>query len=117
LLKQVEDYKIKSIRLTKVNAFIFPLDQWLWWNFPFSIITVYVVDCKSSGRNSYGVIAEFYPFREYGCLGGDFLWMDYISSSELPLPQTRINEFPRRKNDIVSSENLKTESKVQLKVG
>ncbi len=110
-----EDYKIKSIRLTKVNALFFPLIMALVGIS--TIITVYVGGLQViNGEIGYGVIAEFILY--VNMLTWPVTSLGWITSivQRAAASQTRINEFLDEKNDIVSSENLKTEIQGTIEV-
>ncbi len=103
-----EDYKIKSIRLTRVNAMFFPLIMALVGIS--TIITVYVGGLQViSGEIGYGVIAEFILY--VNMLTWPVTSLGWITSiiQRAAASQTRINEFLDIENDIVSSEGLKRE--------
>jgi ATP-binding cassette subfamily B protein len=113
--KASEDYKIKSIRLTKVNALFFPLIMALVGIS--TIITVYVGGLQViNGEIGYGVIAEFILY--VNMLTWPVTSLGWITSivQRAAASQTRINEFLDEKNDIVSSENLKTEIQGAIEV-
>ena len=101
-----EDYKVKSIRLTRVNALFFPIIMALVG--VSTITTVYVGGLQViSGEIGYGVIAEFilyvniltWPVTSLG-------WVTSIVQRAVA-SQTRINEFLDQKNDILSTDNIK----------
>ncbi|WP_075349430.1 ABC transporter ATP-binding protein [Algoriphagus marinus] len=103
--KASEDYKLKSIRLTRVNALFFPLIMALVGIS--TIITVYVGGLQViNGEIGYGVIAEFILY--VNMLTWPVTSLGWITSiiQRAAASQTRINEFLDIKNDIVSSENL-----------
>ncbi len=110
-----EDYKIKSIRLTKVNSLFFPLIMALVGIS--TIITVYVGGLQViNGEIGYGVIAEFILY--VNILTWPVTSLGWITSiiQRAAASQTRINEFLDVKNGIVSSENLKTEIQGTIEV-
>jgi len=110
-----EDYKIKSIGLTKVNALFFPLIMALVGIS--TIITVYVGGLQViNGEIGYGVIAEFILY--VNMLTWPVTSLGWITSivQRAAASQTRINEFLDEKNDIVSSENLKIEIQGAIEV-
>lgn len=110
-----EDYKLKSIRLTKVNALFFPLIMALVGIS--TIITVYVGGLQViNGEIGYGVIAEFILY--VNMLTWPVTSLGWITSivQRAAASQTRINEFLDEKNEIVSSENLKTEIQGEIEV-
>jgi ATP-binding cassette, subfamily B, multidrug efflux pump len=100
-----EEYKVKSIDLTRVNALFFPLIMAL---VGFStIITVYVGGMKViQGEIGYGVIAEFILY--VNILTWPVTSLGWVTSivQRAAASQTRINEFLDIKNDIVSLENI-----------
>ncbi|MDG1278074.1 MAG: ABC transporter ATP-binding protein [Algoriphagus sp.] len=103
--KASKDYKLKSIRLTRVNALFFPLIMALVGIS--TIITVYVGGLQViNGEIGYGVIAEFILY--VNMLTWPVTSLGWITSiiQRAAASQTRINEFLDIKNDIVSSENL-----------
>jgi len=103
--KASEDYKLKSIRLTRVNALFFPLIMALVGIS--TIITVYVGGLQViNGEIGYGVIAEFILY--VNMLTWPVTSLGWITSiiQRAAASQTRINEFLDIKNDIISSENL-----------
>jgi ATP-binding cassette subfamily B protein len=103
--KASENYKIKSIELTRVNSLFFPLIMALVGIS--TIITVYVGGLQViSGQIGYGVIAEFILY--VSILTWPVTSLGWITSiiQRAAASQTRINEFLDIKNDIVSSEGL-----------
>jgi ATP-binding cassette subfamily B protein len=113
--KASEDYKIKSIRLTKVNALFFPLVMALVGIS--TIITVYVGGIQViKGEIGYGVIAEFILY--VNMLTWPVTSLGWITSiiQRAAASQTRINEFLDEKNEIISSVNLKTDILGAIKV-
>jgi ATP-binding cassette subfamily B protein len=103
--KASEDYKLKSIRLTRVNALFFPLIMALVGIS--TIITVYVGGLQViNGEIGYGVIAEFILY--VNMLTWPVTSLGWITSiiQRAAASQTRINEFLDIKNDVVSSESL-----------
>ncbi|WP_026953050.1 ABC transporter ATP-binding protein [Algoriphagus mannitolivorans] len=102
---QSEEYKEKSIDLTKVNALFFPLIMALVGIS--TIITVYVGGMQViSGEIGYGVIAEFILY--VNMLTWPVTSLGWVTSivQRAAASQVRINEFLDAKNDIVSTENL-----------
>jgi ATP-binding cassette subfamily B multidrug efflux pump len=100
-----EEYKIKSIDLTRVNALFFPLIMALVGIS--TIITVYVGGMQViQGEIGYGVIAEFILY--VNILTWPVTSLGWVTSivQRAAASQTRINEFLDIKNDIVSQENL-----------
>lgn len=103
-----EDYKVKSIRLTKVNALFFPIIMALVGIS--TIITVYVGGMQViSGEIGYGIIAEFILY--VNMLTWPVTSLGWVTSivQRAAASQTRINEFLDQKNDILSKENIETE--------
>ncbi|MDF2158893.1 ABC transporter ATP-binding protein [Algoriphagus sp. CAU 1675] len=103
-----EDYKVKSIRLTKVNALFFPLIMALVGIS--TIITVYIGGIQViNGEIGYGVIAEFILY--VNILTWPVTSLGWVTSiiQRAAASQTRINEFLDEKNTIVSTHNLKDE--------
>ena len=100
-----DEYKLKSLRLTKVNAMFFPLIMAL---IGLSNILVIYMGGKLviEGAITYGIIAEFilyvnmltWPVTALG-------WVTSIAQ-RAAASQKRINEFLNEKNDILSDENL-----------
>lgn len=105
-----EEYKVKSINLTRVNALFFPLIMALVGIS--TIITVYVGGIQViQGEIGYGVIAEFILY--VNILTWPVTSLGWVTSivQRAAASQTRINEFLDIKNDIVSLENVETEIK------
>jgi len=105
--KASEEYKIKSIELTRVNALFFPLIMTLVGIS--TIITVYAGGLQViRGEIGYGVIAEFILY--VNILTWPVTSLGWITSivQRAAASQTRINEFLDIENDIVSTENLST---------
>lgn len=110
-----EDYKDKSIRLTKVNALFFPLIMALVGIS--TIITVYIGGLQViNGEIGYGVIAEFILY--VNMLTWPVTSLGWITSivQRAAASQTRINEFLDEKNDIKSSDHIKDEIHGDIKV-
>jgi ATP-binding cassette subfamily B multidrug efflux pump len=110
-----EDYKLKSIHLTRVNALFFPIIMALVGIS--TIITVYVGGIQViNGEIGYGVIAEFILY--VNMLAWPVTSLGWVTSiiQRAAASQTRINEFMDETNDIVSTENLQTEIKGTVKV-
>jgi ATP-binding cassette subfamily B protein len=110
-----EEYKTKSIHLTRVNALFFPLIMALVGIS--TIITVYVGGIQViQGEIGYGVIAEFILY--VNILTWPVTSLGWVTSivQRAAASQTRINEFLDIKNDIVSQENLETEIQGVIKV-
>lgn len=103
-----EDYKVKSIRLTKVNALFFPIIMALVG--VSTIITVYAGGLQViSGEIGYGVIAEFILY--VNMLTWPVTSLGWVTSivQRAAASQTRINEFLDEKNDILSTEEIKAD--------
>lgn len=103
-----EEYKHKSIQLTRVNALFFPLIMALVGIS--TIITVYVGGIQViQGEIGYGVIAEFILY--VSILTWPVTSLGWVTSivQRAAASQTRINEFLDIKNDIVSSQNLESD--------
>ena len=110
-----EEYKTKSINLTRVNALFFPLIMALVGIS--TIITVYVGGLQViQGEIGYGVIAEFILY--VNILTWPVTSLGWVTSiiQRAAASQTRINEFLDIKNDIVSLENLEKEIQGVIKV-
>jgi ATP-binding cassette subfamily B multidrug efflux pump len=100
-----EQYKHKSIELTRVNALFFPLIMSLVGIS--TIITVYVGGIMViEGEIGYGVIAEFILY--VNILTWPVTSLGWITSivQRAAASQTRINEFLDVQTDLVSTENL-----------
>jgi len=102
-----DDYKEKSLKLTRVNALFFPLIMALIGLS--TILTIYIGGTEViKGNISLGNIAEFvlyvnlltWPVTSLG-------WITSIIQSAAA-SQRRINEFLSVQNDITSNENLET---------
>lgn len=105
-----EEYEVKSIGLTRVNALFFPLIMALVGIS--TIITVYVGGIQViQGEIGYGVIAEFILY--VNILTWPVTSLGWVTSivQRAAASQTRINEFLDVKNDIVSLKNLETDIK------
>jgi len=110
-----EDYKLKSIHLTRVNALFFPIIMALVGIS--TIITVYVGGIQViNGEIGYGVIAEFILY--VNMLAWPVTSLGWVTSiiQRAAASQTRINEFMDETNDIVSIENLQTDIKGTVQV-
>lgn len=110
-----EEYRHKSIELTKVNALFFPLIMALVGIS--TIITVYVGGMKViQGEIGYGVIAEFILY--VNILTWPVTSLGWVTSivQRAAASQTRINEFLDIKNDIVSTENTEMEIEGDIRV-
>lgn len=113
--KASEDYKVKSIRLTRVNALFFPIIMGLVGIS--TIITVYVGGMQViSGEIGYGVIAEFILY--VNMLTWPVTSLGWVTSivQRASASQTRINEFLDEKNDIISVKNIKAPIKGLVEV-
>ena len=110
-----EDYKEKSISLTKVQSLFFPLIMGL---IGLSIIiTVYVGGIQViEGAIGYGVIAEFILY--VNMLTWPVTSLGWVTSiiQRAAASQTRINEFMDEENAMVSTENLDTAIEGNIKV-
>jgi ATP-binding cassette, subfamily B, multidrug efflux pump len=103
-----EEYKLKSIDLTRVNALFFPLIMALVGIS--TIITVYVGGIQViEGQIGYGVIAEFILY--VNILTWPVTSLGWVTSivQRAAASQTRINEFLDIKNDIISLKDLETD--------
>lgn len=103
-----EDYKVKSIRLTRVNALFFPIIMALVGIS--TIVTVYVGGLQViSGEIGYGVIAEFILY--VNILTWPVTSLGWVTSivQRAAASQTRINEFLDEKNDILSTDEIKVD--------
>ena len=110
-----EDYKLKSIHLTRVNALFFPIIMALVGIS--TIITVYLGGIQViNGEIGYGVIAEFILY--VNMLAWPVTSLGWVTSiiQRAAASQTRINEFMDETNDIVSTENLQTDIKGTVEV-
>lgn len=113
--KASEEYKHKSIELTRVNALFFPLIMALVGIS--TIITVYVGGIMViEGEIGYGVIAEFILY--VNILTWPVTSLGWVTSivQRAAASQTRINEFLDIQNDLVSTENLETEIHGEIQV-
>jgi ATP-binding cassette, subfamily B, multidrug efflux pump len=113
--EQSEEYKTKSIDLTKVNALFFPLIMALVGIS--TIITVYVGGLQViRGEIGYGVIAEFILY--VNMLTWPVTSLGWVTSiiQRAAASQVRINEFLDVKNEILSSDNLKKEIDGHLQI-
>ena len=113
--EESEDYKVKSIQLTKVNSLFFPLIMALVGIS--TIITVYVGGMQViDGEIGYGVIAEFILY--VNILTWPVTSLGWVTSiiQRAAASQTRINEFLDAENAIVSEENSEQEIIGKLKV-
>jgi len=108
------EYKIKSLRLTKVNALFFPLILFL---IGLSIIlTVFIGGIEViNGTLSFGNIAEFIIY--INVLTWPVTALGWITSivQRAAASQKRINEFLKEKNSIISRKNLSQEIQGNIK--
>jgi ATP-binding cassette subfamily B multidrug efflux pump len=110
-----ENYKQKSIELTRVNALFFPLIMALVGIS--TIITVYVGGIKViQGEIGYGVIAEFILY--VNILTWPVTSLGWVTSivQRASASQVRINEFLDIQNGIVSTENLQKDFQGEIEV-
>lgn len=113
--KASEDYKSKSIALTKVQSLFFPLIMALIGLS--TIITVYVGGIQViEGAIGYGVIAEFILY--VNMLTWPVTSLGWVTSivQRAAASQTRINEFLDEENDVLSTENLVKDIEGHIKV-
>jgi ATP-binding cassette subfamily B multidrug efflux pump len=111
--KASEEYKVKSLRLTRVNALFFPLILFLIGLS--TIITVFVGGAEViNGTLSFGNIAEFIIY--INMLTWPVTSLGWITSiiQRAAASQKRINEFLLEKNDILSRENIREEIKGEI---
>ena len=103
-----DEYKVKSLRLTRVNAMFFPLILFL---IGLSIvITVFVGGGEViDGTLSFGNIAEFIIY--INLLTWPVTSLGWITSivQRAAASQKRINEFLKEENPIISGKDLMTE--------
>ena len=103
-----DDYKVKSLQLTKVNALFFPLIMSM---IGLSTILVIYIGGKQviEGSITYGNIAEFIIY--VNMLTWPVTALGWVTSimQRAAASQQRINEFLQEKNDIVSEQNLQKE--------
>ncbi len=113
--KASEEYKHKSIELTRVNALFFPLIMALVGIS--TIITVYAGGLMViEGEIGYGVIAEFILY--VNILTWPVTSLGWVTSivQRAAASQTRINEFLDIQNDIISTENLESDIEGDIEV-
>ena len=113
--KASEEYKHKSIALTRVNALFFPLIMALVGIS--TITTIYVGGIMViEGEIGYGVIAEFILY--VNILTWPVTSLGWVTSivQRAATSQTRINEFLDIKSDLVSTENIESEIHGQIEV-
>lgn len=103
-----DDYKIKSLKLTKVNALFFPLIMSM---IGLSTILVIYIGGKQviEGSITYGNIAEFIIY--VNMLTWPVTALGWVTSimQRAAASQQRINEFLKEENDIISERNLQKE--------
>jgi ATP-binding cassette, subfamily B, multidrug efflux pump len=113
--KASEDYKVKSIRLTKVESLFYPLILGL-----IGLSTIIVVFVGGNqvieGAIGYGVIAEFILY--VNMLTWPVTSLGWVTSivQRAAASQTRINEFLDEENDIVSISGLRVPIKGDIRV-
>ncbi|MBR9997819.1 MAG: ABC transporter ATP-binding protein [Cyclobacteriaceae bacterium] len=103
-----DEYKIKSLRLTRVNSLFFPLILFLIGLS--TIITIFVGGAEViRGTLSFGNIAEFIIY--INMLTWPVTSLGWITSiiQRAAASQKRINEFLLEKNTILSKENVREE--------
>ena len=109
-----DDYKIKSLKLTQVNALFFPLIMSM---IGLSTILVIYIGGKQviAGSITYGNIAEFIIY--VNMLTWPVTALGWVTSiiQRAAASQLRINEFLKEKNDIISEKNLRKELKGSIK--
>ncbi|RLD23814.1 MAG: ABC transporter [Bacteroidetes bacterium] len=100
-----DEYKVKSLKLTQINAMFFPLIMAL---IGLSNILVIFIGGKQviAGEITYGNIAEFIIY--VNMLTWPVTALGWVSSiaQRAAASQKRINEFLKVENDILSKENL-----------
>jgi ATP-binding cassette, subfamily B, multidrug efflux pump len=110
-----EEYKRKSIELTRVNALFFPLIMALVGIS--TIITVYAGGMKViQGEIGYGVIAEFILY--VNILTWPVASLGWVTSivQRAEVSQRRINELLDSKSELASLSNLETQLEGNLEV-
>jgi ATP-binding cassette subfamily B protein len=109
-----DGYKIKSLRLTRVNAMFFPLILFL---IGLSIVlTVFIGGMEViNGTLTFGNIAEFIIY--INLLTWPVTALGWITSivQRAAASQKRINEFLKEKNNIVSLKNISKEIQGDIK--
>lgn len=103
-----DEYKERSLKLTKVQSLFFPLILGLIGLS--TILTIYAGSAEViAGTLTFGHIAEFIIY--VNLLTWPVTSLGWISSiiQRAAASQKRVNEFMNTKNDIVSTENLETE--------
>ncbi len=111
--KASEEYKIKSLRLTRVNSLFFPLILFLIGLS--TIITVFVGGVEViNGTLSFGNIAEFIIY--INMLTWPVTSLGWITSiiQRAAASQKRVNEFLLEKNSILSQEKITEEIKGEI---
>lgn len=106
--KESNDYKQKSLRLTRVQSLFFPLIMGLIGLS--TVLTVYVGGkAVIAGSLTFGNIAEFIIY--VNLLTWPVTSLGWISSiiQRAAASQKRLNEFLKIENDIVSEANIKAE--------
>ncbi|WP_226390817.1 ABC transporter ATP-binding protein [Penaeicola halotolerans] len=101
-----EDYKVKSIRLTKVNSLFYPLIMALIGLS--TILTIYIGGKEViEGAIGYGVIAEFILY--VNMLTWPVTALGWVTSiiQRAAASQARINEFMETETDIISVKKIK----------
>lgn len=111
--KSSNEYKIKSLDLTQVNALFFPLIMSM---VGLSTILVVYVGGKEviAGSITYGNIAEFIIY--VNMLTWPVTALGWVTSiiQRAAASQERINEFLAERNDITSEKNIATEIKGKI---
>ncbi|UII22385.1 ABC transporter ATP-binding protein [Fulvivirga ligni] len=108
-----DEYKHKSLRLTKVQSLFFPLILGLIGLS--TILTIYAGSTEViDGSLSFGNIAEFIIY--VNLLTWPVASLGWISSliQRAAASQKRINEFLKTKNDIISTENIQQELRGEI---
>ena len=104
---ECETYKTRSLRLTVINAFFFPIVKTF---ISLGILAIVFIGGQEvmQGRGTSGEIAEFVMYLYL--LGWPTLSVSWVNSmiQSAEASQQRINDFLREKNPIVSTKNLKT---------
>lgn len=108
------DYKNKSLELTKVQALFFPLIMALIGLS--TILTIYAGSIQvMEGKLTFGNIAEFIIY--VNLLTWPVTSLGWVSSiiQRAAASQKRLNEFLKTKNDITSEQNLSTSLEGKIK--
>ena len=111
--EETNEYKKRSLALTKVQALFFPLILGLIGLS--TILTIYAGSAKViEGTLSFGNIAEFIIY--VNLLTWPVTSLGWISSiiQRAAASQKRINEFLFTKNDIISTENIRRDIKGEI---